>query len=99
MSMENMIEQTQAPVSHSQVTGGNVTATLRQTVESAVKGYFQQMGGQPITNLYDLVLAEVEEPLLKSVMEETRGNQSRAAITLGLSRGTLRKKLKSYDLL
>lgn len=97
--MENIIEQTQAPVSNQQVTNGNVTATLRQTVESAVKGYFQQMGDQTITNLYDLVLAEVEEPLLKSVMEETRGNQSKAAITLGLSRGTLRKKLKSYDLL
>jgi Fis family transcriptional regulator len=96
--MENTIEQTQASV-NSAPTTENVTATLRQTVESAVKGYFQQMDGQSVTNLYDLVLAEVEEPLLKSVMEETRGNQSKAAITLGLSRGTLRKKLKSYDLL
>ena len=96
--MENNIEQ-QAPVVTQQATSGAVTATLRQTVESAVKGYFHQMGDQAITNLYDLVLAEVEEPLLKSVMEETRGNQSKAAITLGLSRGTLRKKLKTYDLL
>lgn len=76
-----------------------VHSPLRQTVEIAIKGYFDQMGDQAITNLYDMVLAEVEEPLLKSVMEQTRGNQSKAAILLGLSRGTLRKKLKAYDLL
>lgn len=98
--MENTIAS-HAPVANQQQTtsGGKVTATLRQTVESAVKGYFHQMGDQSITNLYDLVLAEVEEPLLKAVMEETRGNQSQAAIILGLSRGTLRKDLKRYGLI
>lgn len=96
--MEKTIEQ-QTQQNQVEYNNGTVTATLRQTVESAVKGYFQQMGDQPITELYDLVLAEVEDPLLKSVMEETRGNQSKAAVTLGLSRGTLRKKLKEYDLL
>ena len=72
---------------------------LRSTVEIAVKDYFLQVGEQRVTNLYELVLAEVEEPLLKSVMQETSGNQSKAAVTLGLSRGTLRKKLKTYELL
>jgi Fis family transcriptional regulator len=46
-----------------------------------------------------MVLAEVEVPLLEAVMEYTKGNQSRAAILLGLSRGTLRKKLKIYGML
>jgi Fis family transcriptional regulator len=49
--------------------------------------------------LYELILAEVEAPLMEAVMEYTKGNQSRAAIVLGLSRGTLRKKLKLYGLL
>jgi Fis family transcriptional regulator len=31
-------------------------------------------------------------------MEYTRGNQTKAAIILGLNRGTLRKKLKIYGL-
>lgn len=92
MRMENTI-------THENIKTGAANPSLRQTVEGAVKGYFDQMGDQAITNLYDLVLAEVEEPLLKSVMEQTRGNQSKAAILLGLSRGTLRKKLKTYDLL
>ena len=46
-----------------------------------------------------MMLGEVEAPLMQAVMEYTKGNQSRAAIVLGLSRGTLRKKLKMYGLL
>ncbi|MCL4165133.1 UNVERIFIED_CONTAM: hypothetical protein GTU68_007432 [Idotea baltica] len=44
-------------------------------------------------------MKEVEAPLLKVVMRETNQNQSTAAQVLGLNRGTLRKKLKEYDLL
>jgi len=49
--------------------------------------------------LYDLVLAEVEAPLLEVTLTYVQGNQSKAAELLGLNRGTLRKKLKQYDLL
>jgi phosphoribosylaminoimidazolecarboxamide formyltransferase/IMP cyclohydrolase len=47
------------------------------------------------TDFYDLVLSEVEAPLLQAVMEYTRGNQTRASQVLGLNRGTLRKKLQA----
>ncbi len=50
-------------------------------------------------NLYELILAEVEAPLMECVMEYTKNNQSRAAIVFGLSRGTLRKLLKKYGML
>jgi Fis family transcriptional regulator len=46
-----------------------------------------------------MVLEEVEPPLLRAVLRHTRNNQSKAARMLGLSRGTLRKKLKQYGLL
>lgn len=72
---------------------------LHDSVRQALESYFNQLKGQAPSNLYDLVLAEVEVPLLEAVMEYTRGNQSRAAILLGLSRGTLRKKLKIYGML
>jgi Fis family transcriptional regulator, factor for inversion stimulation protein len=49
--------------------------------------------------LYDLVLGEVERPLFKAVMDYTNGNQCQAAGILGINRGTLRKKLKTYSLL
>ena len=73
--------------------------TLREQVRSSVGNYFELLEGEQARDLYALVLAEVEAPLLAAVMQQTRGNQSKAAIVLGLNRGTLRTKLKQYGLL
>lgn len=72
---------------------------LHDSVRQALENYLGQLSGQIPNNLYELILAEVEAPLMEAVMEYTKDNQSRAAIVLGLSRGTLRKKLKMYGLL
>ena len=72
---------------------------LRQSVAEAVDNYFKQLDGQPAINVYNLVLNEIEAPLLEAVMQYTRDNQTKASQVLGLNRGTLRKKLKQYDLL
>lgn len=81
-------------------TGGTTQpVSLREHVEQAMTHYFTQLDGQPANDLYQLVLEQVESPLLDAVMAYTRGNQSKAAAMLGLNRGTLRKKLKQYDLL
>ena len=71
---------------------------LRDHVAETLRIYFHNLGGQAPSNLYDLVLREVEPPLLEIVMKFTRGNQTRAAIILGINRGTLRKKLRQYGL-
>lgn len=76
----------------------NESVSLRDTVEVTVNEYLAKMKGQPIADVYEMVLSEVEEPLMISMMKFTRGNQSKAAILFGLSRGTLRKKLKKYGL-
>lgn len=73
--------------------------SLRQEVERSLQNYFEQLGSESVTGLYDLVLAEVEAPLLEAVLRQTGSNQSKASIMLGLNRGTLRKKLKQYGLL
>ena len=73
--------------------------TLRQSVDKTLRKYLNQMSGQPVRNLHELVIKEVEEPLLTAVMEHTSNNQSKASIMLGLNRGTLRTKLKQYGLL
>ena len=78
---------------------GTSTQTLRQSVEQSMQTYFADLDGQQVTGLYDLVLQQVEAPLFASVMAYTKDNQSKAAALLGLNRGTLRKKLKQYDLL
>lgn len=72
---------------------------LHDSVRQALEHYMLQLKGESPSNLYNLILAEVEAPLMEAVMEYTNNNQSRAAIILGLSRGTLRKKLKEYGLL
>ncbi len=72
---------------------------LSQSVEQAMNNYFTQLDGQPASNVYEMVLNEIEAPLLKAVMEYTRDNQTKASEVLGLNRGTLRKKLKQYGLL
>ncbi|GAA4361247.1 DNA-binding transcriptional regulator Fis [Kangiella marina] len=73
--------------------------TLREHVAISMQQYLKQMQGQPLNDVYDLVLSQVEEPLLRAIMEHTRNNQTKAAKVLGLNRGTLRKKLKRYNLL
>ena len=71
---------------------------LRSQTEEALSAYFGTPNGHKPGRLYELVLREVEVPLLKSVMDYADGNQSRAATILGINRGTLRKKLREYGL-
>ncbi|PCJ46811.1 MAG: DNA-binding transcriptional regulator Fis [Gammaproteobacteria bacterium] len=73
--------------------------TLRESVEVAMAQYFEQLDGQEVVDLYELVISEVEAPLLEAVMSYTRGNQTKASTAMGLNRGTLRKKLKKYGML
>ena len=78
---------------------GQVPKSLRQSVEQSLTQYFNELDGQQTTALYDLFMHQVEAPLFECVMQHTQDNQSKAAALLGLNRGTLRKKLKQYDLL
>lgn len=75
------------------------TKPLRHYVGASLDQYFASLNGsEPPTDLYDMVLAEVEKPLLERVLDHSRGNQSRAAEMLGINRATLRKKLRYYAL-
>ena len=78
---------------------GQVPKSLRQSVKQSLTQYFNELDGQQTTALYDLFIHQVEAPLFECVMQHTQDNQSKAAALLGLNRGTLRKKLKQYDLL
>ena len=72
---------------------------LSESVRVAVRNYYNNLDGQEPKNLYKLVWEEVCLPLFQETMMRTRFNQSRAARWLGISRGTLRKCLKSFGLL
>ena len=72
---------------------------LGEITDKALKRYLKSLNGHDPANLYQLVIGEVEPPLLKNAMAYARGNKSQAAKILGINRGTLRKKLKLYALL
>jgi Fis family transcriptional regulator len=68
-------------------------------IKHKTKQYLQQLNGHDeVSELYAMVMAEVEKPMLEAALEYTGYNQSKAAKALGLSRSTLRKKLDIYGL-
>jgi Fis family transcriptional regulator len=71
---------------------------LREFVSQVMKEYFNKIDGHPIDKVYNLVIGEVERPLIEETIKYCKGNQSRASELLGLSRGTLRKKMKQYNI-
>ena len=81
------------------MTDDSTNGALKVAAEVAIKQFIDTLDGEDVTDFYALVLAEVEEPLLRVVMQYTSNNQSKAAAMLGLNRGTLRKKLRQYKLL
>lgn len=85
-------------VEHMQQTGSSTTemVSLRQHVLGALDRYFNYLEGDEPVGVHNLVLEEVESALYEAIMKFTKGNQSRAALLLGVSRGTLRTKLKYY---
>jgi len=75
------------------------SVSLRENVTEVMHHYFTNLKGEEPSNVYDFFLDEIEEPLLTIVMKYTRQNQSEAARILGISRGTLRSKLKKFGML
>ena len=69
---------------------------LKESTHRSLTHYFEVLGDQEPHNLYRQVIEAVERPLIDAVLLRTRGNQSRAAEILGLSRATLRKRLQRY---
>lgn len=75
------------------------TTTLRQAVRDTLRNYFTNIGNEQPIDFYNILLEEIEQPLLEVLINYTQYNQVKMAQILGISRGTLRKKLKQYGLL
>ena len=68
-------------------------------VAGALEKYFRDLDGEMPCAIYDMVLRNVEKPMLEVVLRHADGNQTLAAEMLGINRNTLRKKLTEYNLL
>lgn len=71
---------------------------LAHCVSTALEAYLRDLEGTPPTHLYQLVMNEVERPLLEKVLQHTQGNQTQAARLLGINRTTLHRKLLQHGL-
>ena len=69
--------------------------SFNHAIASILKSYLDKHQGFLPNNLYSIIIQKVEQPLIETVLDQTDGNLSRAAKILGLSRITLRKKLKT----
>jgi len=77
-------------------TTGMLDVSLSKAVAQKVKAHLLVLDDRDIVDLYKLLMEEIEAPLFKAVIEHCRYNQCRAAILLGVSRGTLRTRLQYY---
>jgi two-component system nitrogen regulation response regulator GlnG len=67
--------------------------SIGKFVESKLKGFMRNIKRFEEFNLYDMVIPEVEKSLIMMVLNETKGNQIKAAQLLGINRNTLRSKI------
>ena len=75
-----------------------ISKPLRHWVKASVEQYFEALDGSEPSDIYAMVLKEVNTGLLNAVLDATKGNQSKAAAYLGISRGTLRKLLAQFSI-
>ncbi len=73
-------------------------ASLEEVIGNKLRTSLAQMEVQELDNLYDMVLHQMERPLINIVLEKTRGNQVQAADILGINRNTLRKKIQTLGI-
>jgi len=67
---------------------------LSDAVKRSLERYFKDMDGERPTAIYDMVLKNVERPIIEMVLSRAEGNLTRAATMLGIDRNTLRKKMQ-----
>jgi Fis family transcriptional regulator, factor for inversion stimulation protein len=72
---------------------------LDESVRLNLEVYLDDLGDIEPTGMWDMVMSCVEKPLLQTAMTRAQGNQSKAALLLGITRNTLRKKLATHQLL
>ncbi|PTD97205.1 helix-turn-helix domain-containing protein [Pseudothauera lacus] len=72
---------------------------IADSVHRTLDQYFRDLDGERPAAIYEMVIRNVERPMLEFVLRQAGGNQTAAADMLGINRNTLRRKLTEYDLL
>ena len=70
------------------------TNELADCVKRSLERYFKDMDGEKPTSIYEMVLKNIEKPMIETVLGKANGNQTLAAEMLGINRNTLRSKMQ-----
>jgi len=71
---------------------------LQEYTRSAIKQFLQDMNNHKTKNLLCFVIDEIEKGIILEVLEFTKDNQTQSAEILGITRTTLRNKIKKHQL-
>ncbi|MSQ51697.1 MAG: Fis family transcriptional regulator [Betaproteobacteria bacterium] len=71
---------------------------IADSVRRSLERYFKDLDGTRPQSIYDMVLKNVERPMLEAVLDHAEGNQTIAAEMLGINRNTLRKKIHALKI-
>ena len=74
--------------------------SLEKLVKSKLEVLLQKQKEAQVelNGLYNVVLEQVERPLIELALKAYNGNQVKTAIMLGINRNTLKKKIDNYKL-
>ncbi len=68
---------------------------LEWEIRRRIDVFYGQLRGHSASGLYDVVMREVERPLIASVLARARGVRADAARVLGIDRGTLSRRIRT----
>jgi len=71
---------------------------IAECVRKSLEKYFKDLDGERPRTVYDMVLKNVEKPMIEVVLDYAEGNQTVAARWLGINRNTLRKKIEQLKI-
>jgi Fis family transcriptional regulator len=77
----------------------NPLSLAEKTTQLMDAFYRNNLSKRPLGNVYQIIMSEVELPLLETTMKHAEGDISVAAAILGMSEAGLSKRLKKYHLI
>lgn len=71
---------------------------LEEEIQRRLDLFFERLGSHSASGLYQVVMREVERPLVAGALARANGVRSSAARALGIDRGTLARRLRALGI-
>lgn len=75
-------------------------SAIRRAIDNTLADYYRHLGAEgKASDIFRMIVNEAEAAVIANILARCKGNQSKAAEILGITRNTLKKKLVEYKLL